>query len=392
MSSVSHKLTRISELEGLRALLAWWVVADHLMGRAGYAIDDFRGILRIVRNGSLAVDVFIMLSGFVVFLVLDRQRSTYLAFLVRRLFRLYPVYLLCLFLGGVGVYATHLMHSMAPNLDPGALSEFRYQETVDRFGHHLVAHLVMLHGAIPNAILPFSTGAILDPAWSVSLEWQFYLIAPAVLAASRSPFGMFLVGGLAVLFRNFGPQFGEFDFGSFLPLKFYLFWAGGLSYLFLRWVQTSAVNKINGDALLVVAFLLPLAFVGIDGSLIPILIWAVCLSSLTARASASAPTVFTNSISRMLSSRQIVTLGNWSYCTYLVHLPIIQIARYLLFLLDPSLSRPVVLAMLTAVSVPIILLASFIISAKLEKPGIELGRRIAAALQDRALQKGLITA
>lgn len=39
-------------------------------------------------------------------------------------------------------------------------------------------HLLMLHGVVPEVLVARAPGAFLAPAWSVSLEWQFYLVAP----------------------------------------------------------------------------------------------------------------------------------------------------------------------------------------------------------------------
>lgn len=36
----------------------------------------------------------------------------------------------------------------------------------------------MFHGAVPEVLVKDAPGAFLEPAWSISLEWQFYLVAP----------------------------------------------------------------------------------------------------------------------------------------------------------------------------------------------------------------------
>ena len=89
---------KIAELDGLRGILAWWVVFGHVLGWSGFSAGDLPPPLRLIRSAALAVDVFMILSGFVVFLLLDTQRLRFGPFLIRRAFRLYPVFILCLVL------------------------------------------------------------------------------------------------------------------------------------------------------------------------------------------------------------------------------------------------------------------------------------------------------
>ncbi len=34
---------------------------------------------------------------------------------------------------------------------------------------------------VPENVMPFAGTAFLGPAWSLSLEWQFYLVAPVLI-------------------------------------------------------------------------------------------------------------------------------------------------------------------------------------------------------------------
>ncbi|WP_421746749.1 acyltransferase family protein [Citrobacter werkmanii] len=48
-------------------------------------------------NGYIGVDLFFMVSGFVIMLSTEKDKSS-LSFAIKRIFRLYPVYIVCLIL------------------------------------------------------------------------------------------------------------------------------------------------------------------------------------------------------------------------------------------------------------------------------------------------------
>ncbi|MGA7936760.1 MAG: acyltransferase family protein, partial [Kovacikia sp.] len=92
---------RITEFEGLRALLAWWFFLGHALVFSGFTDSKSLPIFAswLLENGY-AVDVFIILSGFVIFLLLDTNpHKSYAQFIVERLFRIYPIFLVALLVG-----------------------------------------------------------------------------------------------------------------------------------------------------------------------------------------------------------------------------------------------------------------------------------------------------
>ena len=47
---------------------------------------------------------------------------------------------------------------------------------------YLLPCLLLLQGVIPDQLFSHAGDAFLAPAWSLTLEWQFYLIAPLIIA------------------------------------------------------------------------------------------------------------------------------------------------------------------------------------------------------------------
>src|ERR1700742_2077340 len=90
----------IDALTGIRGVAAVTVIAYHI-----YPASDFPyGLSHLVARGYLSVDVFFVLSGFVMALnygpmFRDRiQLSSIMTFLMRRVARLYPLYIVFLML------------------------------------------------------------------------------------------------------------------------------------------------------------------------------------------------------------------------------------------------------------------------------------------------------
>jgi len=100
-------IREIKSLTGLRGIAALWVVACHWSG------SELSGVVRdIALHGYVAVDLFMVLSGFVLALTFVPERS-YGRFVVQRLCRLYPLYalatLVCMieqWWAGTGVFAS----------------------------------------------------------------------------------------------------------------------------------------------------------------------------------------------------------------------------------------------------------------------------------------------
>src|SRR5438270_3485032 len=94
--------SRLKLIEGIRAYLALWVLVCHVLWMSGYTEDVLSGPAKLLVQGGCAVDVFIIISGFVIFFVLDKQKEGWQPFLIRRFFRLFPLFMV-MFLAAIAV-------------------------------------------------------------------------------------------------------------------------------------------------------------------------------------------------------------------------------------------------------------------------------------------------
>lgn len=153
----------IRPLTGLRIAAALWVLVYHFRDHLGLDVDR----LGLVAKGYLGVDLFFILSGFILSHVYLRRfaegRFHYGSFLWARLSRIYPVHLVTLAATIlIWLVAMRMGASFSPvAFDPGVLPQ----------------HLLLIHawGTTPTVQWNF-------PSWSISAEWFAYLTFPVAAA------------------------------------------------------------------------------------------------------------------------------------------------------------------------------------------------------------------
>ncbi len=372
MASTSPR--RLPELEGLRGLLSWWVVLCHALQQSGYSAEWLGRGARILLHGDYAVDVFIILSGFVIAKLCADSREPYGIFIARRFLRLWPAYIVCLFASLLVRPCIAAILAHPPLGDPvwGAEHAARLQQNFQfesaHYFSHIAAHLTMLHGAVPETLLPASSTAFLGPAWSISLEWQFYLVAPLLFWALKkggSPawVGFIVVAGFGWLARYGAPWNAYFPMESFLWQKLLLFAIGIASHRLWESLHD------RGDAIAPALF-------GIAGVILfftlslPLAIWCAVLAAVLASRGV---------VKTLLKSAPIQFLGRVSYSTYLGHMIVLWALQPLVFALIPAVTARLMLTVLLGLGAPLILLLSVLLYRWVEAPAIALGRRLRSA-------------
>ena len=262
------------------------------MNALGGLPESIYKLLALNGDGGYAVDVFIIISGFVIMLSLDRQRETYVQFIVRRFCRLFPMFIVLFAIGiplsQVSLWnVTHASQYVTPAYIENnvALVESWWANIQS----HISLHFLMLHGAVPEIWLKDAPGAFLRPAWAVSLEWQFYLVAPLayVWAVSTRPSRRLGLSVLClVLFFVARLMLPHVRFGAALPFHVEFFFLGAASYFFYRHQE---VHRLS-DVAFPVAGCLAIFVLMLSNkawSLLPVALWITFLGLLLEQPSSS---------------------------------------------------------------------------------------------------------
>jgi peptidoglycan/LPS O-acetylase OafA/YrhL len=354
----------IKALTSIRGVAAWWVVLYHFQDEIHRAGGDFS--LGIVSHGYLAVDLFFILSGFVIGLnyaatFRSMDVGQYARFLMIRIARIYPLHIFMLAAFCLNLLAIVLFST---SRSPG-----------DRFG---MQYFLLSAGLLQN--WGFTDRLAWNPpAWSISTEWAAYLVfpflacgatnllrRPAAAAAAAIALLLLLFGGFQVLGPSIGadiPRLGllrcllEFSTG----LCLYRFWSmrGGRAAPHAGWALLGAALLGTGYALL------PLRDYLIWPAAFALLIYALsCRDHWWVR---------------LMQAPLLVAAGEVSYATYLVHYFIKDWMKFLLVgkAVPASLTMAAYLILTAAASV---LLYRFI-----EVPG----RRAVRAMADRIGRQSL---
>jgi peptidoglycan/LPS O-acetylase OafA/YrhL len=157
----------IPALDGLRGLAIGLVMVSHFIFRQLFADES---TYRVVQSGWLGVDLFFVLSGFLITGILSdssaRAEGYWSRFYRRRVLRILPLY----YFSVVLVWLTVLLVEKAPDRLQG----------YDSFGWFF-AFAPNLAMALKGDWLYHSHVFSLNHMWSVAVEEQFYLIWPLIV-------------------------------------------------------------------------------------------------------------------------------------------------------------------------------------------------------------------
>jgi peptidoglycan/LPS O-acetylase OafA/YrhL len=260
--------------------------------------------------GHTGVDLFFVLSGFLIYGATIRRAVPFLRFMRRRVQRIYPT-----FLGVLSLYLLlSLLFPAQSKVPHGALPAAGY----------LLANVLLLPGIFP--IEP-----IITVAWSLSYEFVYYLVVPVLVAAlgmrswRRGSRAAFLVGLFAAAVASPALIGGARSrMGMFIPgmLLFEVMEGGGGRRWLGSWGERAAVAAVLG-ALAVVAALRPTSGMHLGMHLEPDFLRGASLRLLLLGPSFFLLALFAFAHGGWLKTwmewRPLRHLGNMSYSYYLLH-------------------------------------------------------------------------
>jgi peptidoglycan/LPS O-acetylase OafA/YrhL len=300
--------TTLSAMEGLRAYAALLIFAVHYCDpyiRSRYQVDPNTATLgsssepglviaQIFFASHYGVDIFFVLSGFLICRMVSQQRFRFTTFIARRLLRIYPAALLSVL--GWAFYRIEM--------------QSWYQLEVTQFA----GNLLFLNAVPALEIAPYNT-----VTWTLFFELLFYATFPLILLtkdpnAPITPLRVILFGGIVcVAVQPLGYSF----------VRFPMFFAGAL----LASLNFSVLRKV---AATIPGWLVIGAYVA-----------SICLFAATLDYRFFIPIFMVTcsllvvhvlfgegKLSRLFSARPIRYLGNISYSFYLTHTIGIEIVMY----------------------------------------------------------------
>ena len=363
---------RFQAIEGARGWLAWMVVLSHIGQILGLDVHGGHWVW-FSRIGDTGVMVFIAISGFVITNLVVDKRERYPQYLLRRGFRIFPAYWIAYALAlAVLPYAVASAPLLPLSGDPSDFWQpllHQWQATLDTHPWLMVlSHLTLLHGVIPDSVILYSGTDVLGPAWSLTLEWQFYIVAPLMIWALASktwrlPTVLLVALGVTAVRMNL---FGHYQMPSVLAAAAYVFMIGiGCRLAFDNLKNTPLPPETPLVTLLI-------------GLLYPDLLWlalwmTIYVYLLNAERWGAHPVA--RAIHAILESRPARYFGARSYSVYLFHLSILELATWWLV---TNVHPPVMqfAVMLFAIAAPIILITSDVMYRLVEQPCIRLGAHV----------------
>jgi peptidoglycan/LPS O-acetylase OafA/YrhL len=360
-------------MTGIRGLASLWVLLFHVQLNAGKYFDlSLLEKLPFLRLGWHAVDLFFMLSGFILMYAHEREfytlrKSAVIRFAKLRFMRIYPLNTVVLLLIGVLVVSNRpFLFWMRATNDPADFSSGALVRTL------LLANRWFLQ----------KRGSWNEPVWSLSLEVLGYAVFPLLaywvsrLTARSQAFALAFASLSSFIYFSFVRHMLFTNMlGQIAIVRMLCCFVVGIA-VFRLWALTGSDGKswapvVAATALLgiAIACVVPEAELALN-SLFAVLLFALAFQQ--------------GGITSLLSSRPMMFLGKISFPLYLTHGIVFWWIRYFMLSRLGTWPHSETFILLTAGSLGCVALST-ILNFAVEKPAHYIGRRWAAAGSEQRL-------
>ncbi len=349
--------SRIAALDGLRGVLAMIVVVAHYFGEVphGFAAVTFAWV---------AVRIFFVLSGFLMARIILENLANpgfFKTFYIRRACRTLPVYLVLL---AIVFGAAHLLHD-APWMRTDRILP-------------LWSFLTFTQGFAMVAAGHYGTDW-LTPSWTLTVEEQFYIIAPLICLATPRRYLLAVLAGFVAL--SIGFRVFAFEAGVIPPMAGMVLLPGAMHAMFLGMIGALLLEKKSIDW--------PRHEVWLRVAPIACLSVVLALKMFDAKGGrlfeqigvplvSVAGMLYLMAIVRdvpeaqRLRAKGLRVLGRLSYSIYLLHMPVLGLMHGLILGARPDIGTFDQIAV-TIAAVPVALALAWIVNRFVEEPMIAYG-------------------
>jgi exopolysaccharide production protein ExoZ len=381
---VSGDSSRLIPMEGMRGLAVLLVFFVHLHASFGDYLNSYPLLFdtsaAFGNIGNIGVDLFFVLSGYLIYGILLRRKTPYIKFVRRRVERIYPTFL--------AVFCIYLLLSFAFPFKSKIHGSF-LEETV-----YVIQNFLLLPGI-------FRIQPIITVAWSLSYEFFFYLSIPVLIQLTR----MRLWKRSARLTFFFFIWAGYLIYAFSVPLsqvRLLMFISGIFLFEVIDSGQVSGKLTRRGEFAAVSTFLGTLGFVfvydmhpawlsflpnlragrsvlpGVPSIQGPYKVMFLCISCLLLCLYSFK---FAGFLKRFFSWSPLRYLGNMSYSYYLMHGLTLQGVLFITSWILPSREHnPWMYALIVPLAFTATWITSTLLFALVEKP-ISLERRVVAKIK-----------
>jgi peptidoglycan/LPS O-acetylase OafA/YrhL len=314
---------RLPQLDGIRGIAILLVILHNETGKY-----PFFGLDRVFANGWMGVDLFFVLSGFLITgILLDTKESAgyFKNFYARRCLRIWPLYYASLL----------LMFGIIPVLLPA------HRHTIFMRSSPWWAFLLFIQNFLISA--PARATGLLGVTWSLAIEEQFYLVWPLVVRFCSIPVLRWIalsVVCLSPVLRLFLSSMGvDLYANTFSRLDGLM--AGALVAIVIR-ATAFVPSRFLRAAWLALCLATPLAFVTEAFHAR----WIVFSMSAVASVSLVYLSLYSGRrwLHGVLQNRFLVYTGTISYGLYLLHKIPFNVGTVLHLNQYPLLAAPILLA------------------------------------------------